>query len=188
MKKAIVAALSIGCLLLDTGIVFAAKEKPPGIDAIRGKSPQEAAAAALIEAEKLAGTGTWELLSIARVYYLSGNKSKGQEIIDRVMAHKNDRSDWQRIGQIYADANENDKAEQYFLRSLAADPKDDSGQVEVGAWYIRIGQREKGEALFAKALGKNPDDVWHYVSAAEAFLDAGRACALPPILPSEPAR
>ena len=167
----IIATLSIGCLLLGSGTLFAAREKSPGIDAIRGKSPQDAAAAALIEAEKLAGTGTWELLAVARVYYLSGNKIKGQEIIDRVIAHKNDRSDWQRIGQIYADAGENDKAEQYFLRALAADAKDDTGEAEVGAWYIRIGQREKGEAMFAKALARKPDEIWHYVAAAEAFLN-----------------
>jgi tetratricopeptide (TPR) repeat protein len=171
MKNAVIAVLLTGSLLLSASIVFASKEKPLGIDTIRGKSAQDAAAAALIEAEKLAGTGSWELLGIARVYYLSGNRSKGQEIIDRVLAHKSDRSDWQRIGQIYADAGENDKAAQYFERALAADAKDDTGQAEIGAWYIRIGQREKGEALLAKALARNPEEVWHYLNAAEAFLN-----------------
>ena len=170
MKTTVVAVLLAGSLVLGTGIVFASKVKPLGIDTIRGKSPQDAAAAALVEAERLAGTGTWELLGVARVYYLSGNKSKGQELIDRVLAHKSDRSDWQRIGQIYADAGENDKAEQFFTRALAADAKDDTGEAEIGAWYIRIGQREKGEALLAQAFARNPEEVWHYLNAAEGFL------------------
>ncbi len=75
------------------------KSSSPGIDAIRGKPPQAAAAAALAEAERLAGSGTWELIGVARVYYLSGNKARGQAIIDRVMSGKTDHNDWQRIGE-----------------------------------------------------------------------------------------
>jgi tetratricopeptide (TPR) repeat protein len=164
-------ALAVGCLACGIGIgIVASKEKPPGIDAMRGKPPAEAAAAALQEAEKLAGKGSWELLGVARVYYLSGDKAKGQAMIDRVMSGKTNGSDWQRIGLIYADAGENAKAEPYFQRVIAADPKDDTGEAEIGAWYIRTGQREKGEELLAKALAKNPDEVWHYVRAGEAYL------------------
>jgi tetratricopeptide (TPR) repeat protein len=171
MKNSLVVLLSLGCLVLGAGVAIAAKSTSAGIDAIRGKPPQEAAAAALVEAERLAGSGTWELIGVARVYYLSGNKARGQAIIDRIMGGKTDHGDWQRIGQVYADAGENDKAAQYFQRALAADPKDDTGQAEIGAWYIRIGQRDQGEALLAKALARNPDETWHYVRAAEAFLN-----------------
>jgi tetratricopeptide (TPR) repeat protein len=170
MKNAWVAAIAAGCLALGVGAGLAAKVKPPGIDVIRGKAPKEAAMAALAEAEKLAGDGTWERLGIARVYYLSGDKERGQALIDAVLHGKNDKSDWQRIGQIYADAGENDRAAEYFDRAIAADPKDDTGEAEIGSWYIRIGQREKGEQLLAKALAKHPDELWHYVRAAEGLL------------------
>ena len=171
MKTGLAVALAAGCLLFGVGVGFAAKDKGgPGMELIRGKPAKEAGLAALQEAEKLAGNGSWELLGVARIYYLSGDKAKGQALIDRVLGGKAEGSDWHRAGQIYADANENDKAEAAFLKALAADPKDDTGQSEVGAWYIRIGQREKGEELFAKAFAKNPDELWHYTRAAEAFL------------------
>jgi tetratricopeptide (TPR) repeat protein len=170
MKTGLAVALAAGCLVFGVGVGFAAKEKGPGMDLIRGKPAKEAGLAALQEAEKLAGSGSWEVLGVARIYYLSGDKAHGQALIDRVLSGKPEPSDWHRAGQIYADANENDKAEVDFLKGLAADPKDDTGQSEVGAWYIRIGQREKGEELLAKAFAKNPDELWHYTRAAEAFL------------------
>jgi tetratricopeptide (TPR) repeat protein len=79
--------------------------------------------------------------------------------------------DWHRVGQLYAEAGENAKAEAFFQKALVAEPKDDSGQAEVGAWYIRTGQREKGEELLTKAFARNGDELWHYVRTAEAFLN-----------------
>ncbi len=171
MKNSIAAALSLGCLVFGAAIAIAAKDTGPGMDLIRGKTAQEAGAASLAEAEKLAGSGTWELIAVARVYYLSGNKHQGQAILDRLLAGKTDHNDWQRIGQVYADAVENDKAAQFFERALAADPKDDTGQSEISAWYIRIGQHEHGEELMAKAFARNPAEGSRYLRAAEAFLN-----------------
>jgi tetratricopeptide (TPR) repeat protein len=173
MKKGLVVAVCAGCLALGVGIGVFARSKAesyPGMAVMTGKSAKEAGLAALQEAEMLAGHGSWELLGVARVYYLSGDKAKGQEIIDRVNSSKPENSDLQRIGQIYAEAGENAKAEGYFDRALANDPKDDTGRAEVGAWYIRQGQRSKGEELFSQAFAKHPDEVWHYLKAAEAFL------------------
>jgi tetratricopeptide (TPR) repeat protein len=170
------AALAAGALLLGVGLGIAASERGGGIAVIRGKSPADAAAAALVEAERLAGNGSWELIAVGRVYYLSGNKSRGQAIFDRVTGRKPKPSDWQRIGEVYAEAAENDRAAECFQKALENSPKDDTGQAEIGSWYIRIGQREKGEALLAQALSRAPDEMWHYVRAAEAFLGvpAGR--------------
>ncbi|MBV8341797.1 MAG: hypothetical protein JO173_05385 [Gammaproteobacteria bacterium] len=172
MKTTFAAALAAGCLVIGAAIGTAAKEKGPGIELVRGKPPKEAGLAALAEAERLAGSGTWELLGVARVYYLSGDKARGQALIDRVLGGKAQGSDWQRVGEIYADAGEQQKAEEQFQKMLALDVKgkDDTGRAEVGTWYIRIGQRDKGEELLAQALARNPDEVWHYVRAAEAYL------------------
>jgi tetratricopeptide (TPR) repeat protein len=171
MRMVASAALSIGCLALGVCIGLAAKEKGPGIDLMAGKAPHEAGVAALQQAETLAGSGSWELLGIARVYYLSGDKPKGQLLMDRVAGGKPQPSDWQRIGQIHADAGEREQAEGFFQKALAADPKDDTGQSEIGAWYIRTGQRAKGEELMAKAFARHPGELWHYVRAAEAYLE-----------------
>lgn len=172
MRTSLAAALAAGCLLLGMGVGFAAKEKAPGMDIMRGKPAKEAGLAALQEAEKLAGSGSWETLAVARVYYLSGDKARGQALIDRVLNGKAEGGDWQRAGEIYAEAGEPAKADEQFQKMLAADKKqkDDSGRAEVGAWYLRFGQRDKGEELLTQALTRHPDEIWHYVRAAEGYL------------------
>lgn len=170
MKKIAVVAVAAACLSAGIGIGYAAKVKGPGMNLITGKPAKEAGVAALQEAERLAGGGSWELIGVARAYYLSGDTARGQALIDRVLGGEAESGDWFRIARVYAEAGENAKAEELFQRALAADPKDDSGQAEVGAWYIRIGQREKGEELLARAFARNSDEIWHYVQAGEAFL------------------
>jgi tetratricopeptide (TPR) repeat protein len=165
-----VIAVAAGSLLLGVGLGIAGSKDAAGIDTIRGKSAKEAAASALVEAERLAGKGSWEQIGVGRVYYLSGDKTRGQAIFDRVTGAKPKASDWQRLGAVYAEAGENDRAAECYQKVLDLNPKDDTGQAEIGSWYIRIGQREKGEALLEKALQRSPDEVWHYVRAAEALL------------------
>jgi|SRR6185437_3945942 len=170
MSKAQLVTASFASVALGLCIGLVAKEKLPGIELIQGKPPKEAGLAALHEAERLAGKGSWELISIARVYYLSGDQAKAQDLITRALSHKPKASDFQRVAELYSDAGDNAQAETYFAKALAADPNDDTGQSEIGSWYIRHGQRDKGEELLAKALAKNPDEVWHYIRASEALL------------------
>jgi tetratricopeptide (TPR) repeat protein len=170
MKHGNVFVACVVCLLLGVSLGLWAKDNPGGVNLFRGKAPKEAGQAALAQAEKMAGKGSWERIAVGRVYYLSGDKAKGQAMFDQITNAKPQGSDWQRIGDVYTEAGEKDKAEPCYQKALAADPKDDTGQSEVGAWYIRNGQRDKGEELFAKALSRNPDEMWHYVRAAEAYL------------------
>ena len=171
MKTQWAVAIAAGTLILGIGIGVASnKSTSLGIAAIQGKAPKDAAASALAEAERLAGKGSWELIGVGRVYYLSGDKVRGQALFDRVTSSKPEASDWQRIGEVYAEAGENDRASELFQKVLAINPKDDTGQAEIGSWYIRVGQRDRGEALVAQALQRSPDEVWTYVRVAEAFL------------------
>jgi cytochrome c-type biogenesis protein CcmH/NrfG len=170
MKTGLAVAMAVGCFVAGVALGFGKKEKAPGIETVRGKPPQEAGLSALAEAEKLAGDNSWELLGVARVYYLSGDKTRGQAVMDRVLKAKPAASDWERVGAIYVEANEPQQAEAAYDKALAGDPKDDNERAEIGAWYIRIGQRDKGEELLAQAFAQNPEDVWHYLRAAEAFL------------------
>jgi tetratricopeptide (TPR) repeat protein len=171
MRKIAVVVMAAACLTTGIGIGYAAKTKGPGMTIISGKPAKEAGIATLKEAERLANGGSWELIQIGRVYYISGDKATGQALLDKVLNGKSESSDWFRIARVYAEAGENEKAEQLFLRALAAEPDDDRGQAEVGAWYIRIGQREKGEEMLARAFAQSPDEIWHYVRAGEAFMD-----------------
>ena len=50
MKTGLAAALAAGCLVFGVGIGLAAKEKPPGMEIMRGKPAKEAGLAALQEA------------------------------------------------------------------------------------------------------------------------------------------
>jgi Tfp pilus assembly protein PilF len=171
MKNVLAVALASACLTLGAGVGYAAKAKGPGMALISGKEAKEAAYAALAEAERLAESGSWELLAVARVYYASGDKARGQAIIDRVMSGKSKPSDWYRVARIYAEAGENAKAEEYYQRAITAEPNDDTGLAEVGAWYIRNGDRERGEALLTRAFARNDRAMGHYVRAAEGLLN-----------------
>src|SRR5258706_6322603 len=166
MKARFAISLAAGCLVLGTGIGWAAKVAGPGIEALRSQPPKEAAAKALAAAETLAGKGSWELISVGRVHYLGGDKAHGQAIFDRVTGGNPEGSDWQRIGEVYAAAGENTRAEECFQKMLAMSPKDDTGQSEVGAWYIRKGQRGKGGEPVGRAIFPHSSEVLHHRPAA----------------------
>ena len=174
MRQHKVWTLCAVCFFVGTSLgLWARGPSGAGISVMRGKPAKDAGVAALAEAEKLAGDGSWERIGVGRVYYLSGDKAKGQALFDAVTHAKPKPSDWQRIGEVYAEAGEKDKADACFQKALV-DPKDDTGQSEIGSWYVRIGQREKGEEMIAKALSRNPDEMWHYVRAAESYLGVPR--------------
>jgi tetratricopeptide (TPR) repeat protein len=176
MRPTLVAVIAACSLLLGAGIGFAAKYQGAGIDVIRNKPDKDAALAALSEAERVANGGSWELIAVGRVYYLSGEKARGQALFDHATSGKADGADYERIAEVYAESGENARASDSYEKMLALDPKDDSTQAEVGAWYIRIGERARGEALLAKALQRQPNSTEYYVRAAESLLgvSAGR--------------
>ena len=135
-----------------------------------GKDAKTAAAALLQSAEGLAGTGSWELIGVGRVHYLSGDKAKGQELFNRATAKKTAASDLYRMATVYAIAKEWDKAKPLFESAIAMNPGDDTSTVEAGAWFNINGERERAEELFGKAFAKNPEELWHYINAAGSYL------------------
>jgi tetratricopeptide (TPR) repeat protein len=171
MKITVLGAVVTASLLFGAGIGVAAKYKGTGIGVIQGKEAKEAAAAALQEAAHVANGGSFELIAVGRVYYLTGQRAQGQALFDQAAASKRaSAADYERIGDVYAQAGENDKASLYYEKMLAVDPSDDSSQALVGAWYLRLGQREKGEQLLAEAMRKSPSSSEYYVRAAESLL------------------
>jgi tetratricopeptide (TPR) repeat protein len=134
-----------------------------------GKEPKAAAAALLSVAEAQAGDGSWELIGVGRLYYLSGDKAKGQTFFDKVASKGAKKNDWQRIAKVYMEAGEWDKAEPILQKVLAMDQADDYSQVLLGAFYNLKGQREKAEELFSKSLKKG-DSVWSTLNAAGSYI------------------
>jgi hypothetical protein len=66
------------------------------------KSPQDAATALLAKAEQQAGGGSWELIAVGRVRYLSGDKPGGQALFDRAISRKAEASDRSRRSTVSA--------------------------------------------------------------------------------------
>ncbi|MBZ5588494.1 MAG: tetratricopeptide repeat protein [Acidobacteriia bacterium] len=135
-----------------------------------GQSPKDAAVGLLTVGLKQAGKGSWENIAVGRVYYLMGDKVQGQAIIDHVIATKVKDNDWMRIGRIYVEAKEWDKAKDAFEKALALDPKNEGNLNEVGAWYNLHGDRAKAEEYFDRAFSRKPDEVWHTVNAAGSYV------------------
>ena len=174
MKQWRVFALGLGCFVF--GAIaqsgFAQSRKPVfSLDYFRPKDAKTAAAGLLDGALVLAGNGSWERIAVGRAWYLGGDKAKGQQIFDGVTTGKKvEGSDWFRIGRVYAEANEWDKAQEAFDRALARDAGDDSGMIEYGALANVNHDRAKAELLFTKALEKNPREFWHWVAAGASYL------------------
>ena len=159
-------------LVFVLGIALGAFAAKKGLDpsTYRGKSKKEAAQTLLSLARTQAGKGSWERVGVGRVYYLGGMKSEGQAIFDEVTSKKPEPSDWWRIGRVYWEANEWDKAREAFEKSLAKNPNDDKGLAELGAYYLIKGDRDKAEELFDRSFKIESGEVWSTAMAAGGYL------------------
>lgn len=150
------------------GGAFAAKKFDTSI--YRGQDKQAAGKALLELARKQAGKGSWERIGVGRVYYLAGMKSEGQAIFDEVTSKKPEPTDWWRIGRVYWEAGEWDKAREAFEKSLEKNKTDDKGLAELGAYYMLKGDREKAEELFDKSFALESGEVWSTSMVAGSYL------------------
>jgi tetratricopeptide (TPR) repeat protein len=164
--KFAVAMVLVFALGLGAGLLAAKGKVSP--DAYRGKDAKAAGAALLQLAEEQAGAGSWERIGVGRVYYLSGDKARGQAIFDEV-AKKAERSDWDRIAKVYVEAGEWEKAEAIFRR-INISKDDDSGLALAGALYNLHGDRKTAEEFFDRSFKKKADDVWNTLNAAGSYL------------------
>jgi len=164
------AALVVSALLAGVviGVAASAPKSDPSLYA--GKSPKEAALALLAVAKPQAGKGSWENIGIGRVYYLMGDKAGGQAIFDRVTAGKIKESDWMRLGRVYEEAKEWEKAKAAFDKALSLDPKDAEKLAEIGAYYNLRGDRAKAEELFARSFQSKSDEVWNTLNVAGSYV------------------
>jgi tetratricopeptide (TPR) repeat protein len=136
-----------------------------------GNEPKAASAALLAQAEKLAGDDSWERIGVGRVAYTSGDKQKGEAILQSVLGSpKVANSDLYRIGVMYATNKEWSKAKPLFERALAMDKGDDTGMLKIGCWYNVNGDRARAEELFNAAFAHSPDAAWHYILAAGSYV------------------
>jgi tetratricopeptide (TPR) repeat protein len=163
-----------GCAVFALGVVVglalaADKKVDPSI--YLGKQPEQAARDLLEAALIQAGNGSWENIAVARVYYLMGDREAANSILSRFTSGKMKSNDWIRVGRLYVEAGEWDKAREAFDRLLAIDPDDPDYQAEIGAFYNLHGDRARAEELFARSFTKDPSDVWAAVNAAGSYVN-----------------
>ncbi len=167
VRKALVVAvlvtgITVGTLATDSKKVIQAQWK--------GKPPREAASYLLDVATAQAGKGSWERIAVARIHYLSGDRSKGQPILEEYLGAKGEVSDLIRIARIYVEAKEWDKARAVYERVIQRDPRDAPKLSEFGALLYVNGERERGEEMFQRAFDESPDDVFVTAAAGGALL------------------
>lgn len=136
----------------------------------RSKSPAEAGKALLELARSQAGKGSWENIAVGRVYYLTGMKAEGQALFTAATSRKDDASDAIRLGRVYYDAKDWDKAFAAFNHALQLKPKDAPWLAEVGAYYNLRGNRAKAEELFDRAFQQQSGEVWQTINIAGSYL------------------
>lgn len=161
----------IAVMLFALGVVVGVAAKRIDPSTYRGKSKEEAARALLKIAEQQAGKGSWERIAVARVYYLGGMKAEGQRIIDSVTSRKPEGGDWFRIGRVYWEAKEWDKAEAAFEKSLQIEANAEKDWAEVGAYHMLRGDRAKAEEMFDRSFKLESGEVWATVMMAGSYLD-----------------
>lgn len=154
-------------MLLISSTAVASQKIPP--DAYRGKDAQEAAKALLEVAKVQADGGSWELISVGRIYYLGGFKSEGKAIFDDVLAHRPEASDLLRVAQVYREAGDWAQAKVLFDRYVSENPKDAYGLAKIGSYYLGHGDRAEAEALFDRSF-KLESDLWSSIAAAGGYL------------------
>ena len=168
MKTTVMIAAATLLFVAGVGAGFAAsKVSSPAV--YRDRAPRESADALLDIARLQAGKGSWERIAVGRVYYLGGEKAKGQEIFDAILAADPEDSDEMRIAKVYEEAGEWDKAKPLFDSNLRQNPKDETDLATTGAYYLLNGDRAQAEALFDRSF-KEKAEVWATVAAAGAYL------------------
>lgn len=165
-KQVVTAGVS---LLIGLAVGIAASNKASKA-LFEGKSAKEAGAAVIAMAQAQAESGTWENIAVGRIYYLSGDKTKGQQIFDQVLGGKKvKKDDYLRVARVYVEAGENAKAEAKFEKAIALDPKDAENLAEFGAFCNLHGKRQKAEELFARAFALKADEFWVTIDVAASY-------------------
>lgn len=135
-----------------------------------GADPDAAAAALLALAEEHAGRGSWERIHVARVYFLSGNRERGQAIFDAIIDTKVEASDWVRMGRVYHEAGDWESARQAFEKVVETDPEDEDWMAAIGAYYNLHGDRTRAEELFRMSFETDATNDRNLANVAGSYV------------------
>jgi tetratricopeptide (TPR) repeat protein len=169
MRKSVIFSGVIVLTCLSVGIADA--KKPESTVRLFAGQPAAAAADALAEVALLqAGGGSWERIAVGRVFYLSGQKERGQAVFDAVLAGDAEPSDWIRIGRVYFEGGNWAEARELFEMVLKKKPKDADWLAEIGAYFNLKGDRDRAEELFARSFAEEPKSDRNTAIAAGSYV------------------
>jgi tetratricopeptide (TPR) repeat protein len=135
-----------------------------------GANPQDAAMNLLKVAWEQAGKKTSNQMSVARVYYLSGNKEEVKTLMSDVREKGAEPAEMMTMGRVLYEAGEWDKARSVFEEVLRVAPKEAVWLAEIGAYYNLQGDRDKAEELFSRSFDRDPDNLQSTVVAAGSYV------------------
>ncbi|MBZ0114740.1 MAG: tetratricopeptide repeat protein [Thermoanaerobaculia bacterium] len=163
--------LSLTLVLLFAGWgALMAKDKPKLDRATYQGKDAAAAGGAVLDWASQNADGTWELIALGRVLYLSGDKEAGRDLFDRATREKPSDADWMKIGRVYEEADDWPEAQEAFDKSLRIDPEDEDNLIEIGCYYLERGDRVRAEELFDRSFGLKPESVRNAIEAAGCLL------------------
>jgi tetratricopeptide (TPR) repeat protein len=171
MKKAVIVTFVAAIFALGFAFgAFAAKKR--GVDSMAWQdvAAREAAENLLDLAVEFAEQGSWENIHLGRTYYLSGDQERGEALLNRFSQGKAKAGDLIRIGRVYAQADEWQKAKPLFDQVLSLEPNDASWLIEIGAYYNLNGDRAHAERLFARGFKEAPRNLNSTLTAAGSYL------------------
>jgi tetratricopeptide (TPR) repeat protein len=92
-------------------------------------------------------------------------------MFDRVLGgSKAEAGDFIRVGRVYWEAGEWDKAKTTFDKVLSLEPKDADWLAEIGAYYNLKGDRAHAEELFARSLAVDAGNVYNTAKMAGSYV------------------
>ena len=162
---AVVTTFGLGVAL---GTAWAKKVVDPSLYV--GADPEIAAARLLELAEEQAGRGSWERIDVARVWFLSGDRERGQAIFDAIIERKVEASDWIRMGRIYHEAGDWESARAAFERVIELEPGDEDWMAEIGAYFNLHGDRARAEELFRRSFEDDANNNYNTATVAGSYV------------------
>ena len=92
-----------------------------------------------------------------------------RDVVFDAAAGGKEGGDWIRVGRVYYEAGEWDKARTAFDKVLQLKPDDEDWLAEIGAYYVLKGDRAHGEELFNRSFAREPNSLWNALRAAAAY-------------------
>lgn len=149
---------------------FAAKKRGVSSTAWQGEAPREAAENLLELAAEFAEGGSWENIHLGRTLYLSGDKERGEILLNQFSQGKAGAGDLIRVGRVYAQAGDWSKAKVLFDQVISLAPNDGDWLIEIGAFYNLNGDRSHAEQLFERGFKESPRKLNNTLTAAGSYL------------------